>query len=59
MKFNEIKVGEKFIYNNTEYSKIPEVKISCCKVKHNCETTDGTKAVLKPLDEVQKIEETT
>jgi hypothetical protein len=56
MKFSELKVGDKFKYNNTEYSKIPEVRISCCKVKHNCETPDGTKAALKPLDEVEKIE---
>lgn len=58
MKFSELKVGDKFIYNDVEHTKITEVRISCCKVKHNCETSDGTKAVLKPLDEVQKIETT-
>lgn len=57
MKFHELAVGEKFKFNNREYVKIPEVKVSCCKVKHNCEIIDNNeKVVLKPLDEVEKIE---
>lgn len=57
MKFHELAVGEKFKFNNEEYVKIPEIRISCCKVKENCQTTvSQTKAVLKPLDEVEKIE---
>lgn len=56
MRFHDVKVGEKFKFNNEEYTKVPEVKISCCKIKHNCEKTDGSKVVLKPLDDVEKIE---
>lgn len=57
MKFHELEVGQKFTFNNQEYVKIPEVKVSCCKVKHNCEITQtNEKVVLKPLDEVEKIE---
>lgn len=59
MQFKDVQVGEKFTFNDNQYTKIPEVRISCCKVKHNCETADGTKAVLKPVDEVLKIEEQT
>jgi hypothetical protein len=56
MKFNELGVGEKFKFNNVEYTKIPEVRISCCKVKENCqEVVSGNKVVLKPLDEVEKL----
>ena len=57
MKFHELTVGEKFKFNNREYVKIPEVKASCCKVKHNCEiVSTNAKVVLKPLVEVEKIE---
>lgn len=57
MKFHELAVGEKFKFNNQEYLKIQEVKASCCKVKHNCELVQtNEKIVLKPLDEVEKIE---
>lgn len=56
MKFNEVAVGEKFKFNNVEYTKIPEVRVSCCKVKENCqEIVTGNKVVLKPLDEVEKL----
>ena len=56
MKFHELAVGDKFKFNNQEYVKLPEVKASCCKVKHNCENTNGgAKAALQPLDEVEKI----
>ena len=56
MKFHELAVGERFKFNNVEYTKIAEVRVSCCKVKENCqELVSGTKAVLKPMDEVEKL----
>jgi hypothetical protein len=56
MKFHEVPVGEKFKYNNIEYTKTEEVRVSCCKIKENCqEINSGAKAVLKPMDEVEKI----
>ena len=56
MKFHEIGVGEKFKMNNMEYTKIPEVKLSCCKIKENAQSvTSGTKIVVKPLDDVERI----
>lgn len=30
-KFKDLAVGDKFTLNGIEYSKITEVKISCCK----------------------------
>jgi|694.fasta_scaffold00642_14 hypothetical protein len=57
MKFHEVAVGEKFIHNNQEYIKTPEMRVSCCKIKDNCQIlTTGQKAVLKPLDEVEKVQ---
>lgn len=56
MKFHELAVGERFKFNNIEYTKIAEVRISCCKVKENCQAVaTGAKAVLKPTDEVEKL----
>lgn len=57
MKFHELAVGEKFKFNNQEYLKTPEIKSNCCRVKENCEiVSTGQKAVVKPLDEVEKVE---
>lgn len=57
MKFHELAVGETFRFNNQEYAKIPEVRVSCCKIKENCQLVgSGEKAVLKPLDEVDRVE---
>jgi hypothetical protein len=57
MKFHELAVGDKFKFNNVEYTKIPEVRISCCKVQHNCQAVaSNDKTALKPLDEVEKIQ---
>lgn len=59
MKFHELAVGEKFKFNDAEFTKIPEERVSCCKIKWNCENVStGEKIVLKPLDQVEKIEAT-
>jgi hypothetical protein len=56
MKFHELAVGERFRINNEEYEKIPEVRISCCKIKENAKSaTSGQTTVFAPLDEVDKI----
>lgn len=56
MKFHELAVGDKFKMNNQEYEKIPEIKVSCCKIKENARSiANGATAVIKPLDEVEKI----
>jgi hypothetical protein len=57
MKFFEVSVGQKFRFNNQEYIKIPEIKVSCCKVQHNAELTGSAeKVVLKPMDEVEVVQ---
>lgn len=37
-KFSELKIGDKFILNGTEYQKIDTVRISCCS-SINCHAT--------------------
>jgi hypothetical protein len=56
MKFHELAVGEKFKFNNQEYVKIPEIKLSCCKIKENAQVVaNSAKAVIKPMEEVEKV----
>jgi len=55
MKFHEVAVGERFLFNNKEYTKVEEVRLSCCKVRENAQAATGEKVVLKPMDEVQKL----
>ena len=56
MKFHELAVGEKFKFNNEEYVKIPEIKLTCCKIKENAQVvSNSTKVVIKPMDEVEKV----
>jgi len=57
MKFHELAVGDYFKFNNQEYQKIKEIRVSCCKIKENCQLTNGgEKRVLKPLDDVEKLQ---
>lgn len=56
MKFHELKVGDRFKLNNEDHTKLQEVKISCCKIKHNAEKADGSKVIIAPLQEVEKLE---
>ena len=56
MKFHELSVGEKFKFNIQEFTKVPEERISCCKIKFNCQNCGtGDRVVLNPLDDVEKV----
>lgn len=35
MLFEQIQVGQRFIYQEYEYLKIPEIKKSCCQIQAN------------------------
>ena len=57
MKFNEVAVGDKFRFNGVVFKKIPEERISCCRVQYNCENfATKAKEKLNPSDEVEKFE---
>jgi hypothetical protein len=55
MKFFELAVGDKFLYNGIIHEKVKEERISCCKVGKNAIVYgDSTsKVVLKPLEDVE------
>ena len=54
VKFKDVSVDTEFRFNNTDYIKIPEERISCCQAntaveKHN----PNAQAMLLPLVEVE------
>jgi hypothetical protein len=56
MRFHELAVGDKFKFQDQEYVKIPEIKVSCCKIKENAQcVANSAKSVIKPMDEVEKV----
>lgn len=58
MKFFELSIGDKFMYNGIVHEKVKEERISCCKVGKNAIVygVDDSKVVIKPLDEVERYE---
>jgi hypothetical protein len=56
MKFFELAVGDRFLYNGIIHEKVKEERISCCKVGKNAIVYGDTasKVVLKPLEDVEK-----
>jgi len=59
MKFKDLAINDVFVKNgdNTQYIKVPERRVSCCKVGCNAKVVQSQKeVVLRPLDEVKKIE---
>ena len=59
MKFKDIPVGTKFTRPNANatFTKVPEQRVRCCKVKCNAtRDSDNAKVVLRPMDEVNKVE---
>lgn len=57
MQFHEVEVGKRFKVNETEYLKIPEERISCCKIGANALlVAEHKKVVIQPKEEVQVVE---
>lgn len=46
MLFEKIIAGQRFIYNQEEYLKIPEIKKSCCKIEANAIRLRDNKEIL-------------
>lgn len=54
VKFKDLKVNDQFTLNNTEYKKITEKKISCCKRLNACLVADEKQMIqVTPLTEVE------
>ena len=53
-KFQDIQVGTAFVYNGIEYHKIPDERVSCCKINNACMVTDKSKKThIIPITEVE------
>jgi hypothetical protein len=52
-EFRALAVGDKFIYKDIIYIKIPEERISCCKVFNAQNIDNKEKTMIKPLDKVE------
>lgn len=58
MKFNEVEIGKRFKLKDVEYLKIPEERISCCKIGANALlVSEHKKVVITAKEEVQVVEE--
>jgi hypothetical protein len=53
-QFKELKVGDTFTFNNIEYVRIADEKISCCRSNNAALVSEAkTKSFVPPLSEVQ------
>ncbi len=60
MHFKDLAINDVFCREgqNAQYAKVPEIRVSCCKVKCNAKKRDTEEeAVFRPLDQVVKINE--
>ena len=56
MQFFEVPVGQRFNFESVEYLKIPEEKVSCCKIGANALVlSEHTKVVIDAKAEVELI----
>lgn len=54
IQFKDLKVNDKFILNGTEYTRIPDKRVSCCKIINAANASNPSdKIPVKPLTTVQ------
>jgi|LakMenEpi03Aug12_release.lakeMendotaPanAssembly.Ray.scaffolds.fasta_scaffold07784_17 hypothetical protein len=54
VQFKDVPVDSNFKMNDTEYKKIQEERVSCCRFNNACLASDANqKTGIKPLTEVQ------
>lgn len=51
-QFKDVEPGKYFIHNNVRYQKIPDERISCCKVLNAENSSTKEKVMILPLDNV-------
>lgn len=57
-QFQNLAVGTKFRYNNTEYVKIENERVSCCRNNNAVMVADATqKTQIAPITEVEVLDE--
>lgn len=52
----DLKNGDKFLYNQQEYVRIPDERVSCCKVFNAQCVATGEKIQIVPITEVEVIQ---
>ena len=57
MKFSELSIGQKFKINEVEYTRIADIKVTCCKRLNAIKNSDQTKVMIKPTDVVELVTE--
>jgi flagellar biosynthesis regulator FlbT len=54
IKFQELKVNDKFFINGIEYTRVADKRVSCCKVLNAVASNEPSKVIqVKPLTVVQ------
>ena len=57
MQFNDLAIGDKFIFKGEECMKTQVQKLSCCKIKRNACIIEGNKdLILNGNEQVDKVE---
>ena len=59
VKYSELAINDKFIYNGKIYQKVKAVKKNCCQTLYNSILVEdpNQKIVVPPKSEVVKVEE--
>lgn len=52
-QFKDVEVGKTFTFQNINYQKIPDERISCCKVLNALNNDTKEKVMILPLEEVE------
>jgi hypothetical protein len=56
MRFFEVPIGQRFKIEDVEYLKIPEERVSCCKVQANAlQLSNNTKIVVSAQQNVEVV----
>jgi hypothetical protein len=54
IQFKDLKVDDKFVLNGTEYTRIQDKRVSCCRVLNACNVANAKDIIqVKPLTMVQ------
>lgn len=54
-RFSQLKIGDKFIYQGKTYIRIKDIRVSCCVIKYNAKTEDGSTNIKVPLHVVVEL----
>lgn len=57
VKFSDVKIGAEFTYNDNQYTKLQQKKISCCKsINASLVSSPNQKILIKEDETVEVVE---